>query len=98
MVNDPILLRRILEALLLDDLKQKQQLNLKELLEEMGYPTDIEYDVEERIENYEITPRQLCIWLVQKNSKVAICYYWYILTLKIFTFSIYYLLDQNGHS
>ena len=69
MVNDPILLRRILEALLLDDLKQKQQLNLKELLEEMGYPTDIEYDVEERIENYEITPRQLCIWLVQKNLK-----------------------------
>ena len=69
MVNDPILLRRILEALLLDDLKQKQQLNLKELLEEMGYPTDIEYDVEERIENYEITPRQLCIWLVQKKLK-----------------------------
>ena len=57
MVNDPILLRRILESLLIDDLEQKNQLNVTKLVEEMGFPLEIEADIDERILNLEVTPR-----------------------------------------
>ena len=57
MMNDPILLRRILESLLVDDLEQKNQLDVKKLVEEMGFPLEIEADIDERIMNLEVTPR-----------------------------------------
>ena len=57
MMNDPILLRRILESLLVDDLEQKNQLDVKKLVEEMGFPLEIEADINERIMNLEVTPR-----------------------------------------